>query len=272
MPAGSKALSPYGLDLSSARAANDPYVIDGLWSAVIFTQAVDDLSVLNPTGRMFVRLEQAGPRIPLRVGQSIRADDTKRWYFDWPAQPGVTATLLFVADVGVANFLPLQPTVAALPLDRLQTLGGRHFVGHAEGNNVAGEYANAQLSNPTGSGRLVLLRRVVLSAAGTAGTVEGFITTGTLLADHVAGWQGNKLGAADSAAPLAKVRSDEHADAFSTRATATRWMRFPLGADEPFVFETEPAIVLEPAFDLTFWFRTVNVGMGVTFQWEEVDG
>lgn len=149
-------------------------------------------------------------------------------------------------------------------LDLQRALKGQSFLGLAVVAPVAAEYSSAQLWNPAASGKLLLVRSVLISL-GTAGiVVVGYGQTEY----GNGGSQANKY--AGGAAGVGLVRWDQSAteNHFETVSYGETFLQATVPTDWPFA---EP-IVIPPGYGLTVNSNVVNAELTATFEWDEVSG
>lgn len=224
---------------------------------------VQFLSADDPFAQIELRPNYAQGNISLRPGQGFQFDEqVTRWVVFNRGQVPLKGLLL----IGSGNFFDqrIAGTVDVIDGGKARTLGNNSFVANGGANATAAQYSVAQLWNPAGSGRKVIVESVQLVSTGTPVAGQILLQSALLSGGPVLNMLGqSKLsGGAASAAGVyglntASVVPQVPMMVLTAQAYAT-----------PVVKPVEPFILL-PGWGMTVWGLAQNATMGVNFEWYE---
>ncbi|WP_137860557.1 hypothetical protein [Variovorax sp. 3P27G3] len=162
---------------------------------------------------------------------------------------------------GDAGTRRISSTVQVIDGERARTNAGVMFAGTATPNPVAGQRARAQLWNPIGTAKRLIVSRIVLSA----GSVQTLNVTSSMAAeanDVTASLAANKL--LGGPAPAAQLRHGNNAV-----GVATSMFGVTLAAGGVFDWKPAGVIVVPPGTGLLIGANDLNSSMSVNYEWFE---
>lgn len=159
--------------------------------------------------------------------------------------------------VNVGNFPAVQSVDDQSNVSRV--LLGRSFFGSSYGVPTAGAYSVAQIFNPVGNNKNVVLESITITKQAT-GLV--FLSYGNTALGTLVSRSGNKL--IGGVAPTAKCYTDN-----PTLPLAPITLYFAVAANSQFDFILKEPMVLQPGWGVSVSTNTLNDDVLASFEWYE---
>lgn len=166
--------------------------------------------------------------------------------------------------ITVSSSNPLPTTLNAFTSSSQANYDGVMYTAYTIVSAVSGKYSAAQLSNPTGSGKTLLVYSCMVYVISTAGIVYRSHPS-SALATGVSGITNNKKGAGDSVAILSKGNLDAVPD--TTYPPVYVSSTNPTGAS---LLYSGGFFTIAEGESLQFTHSVANCGMGITFVYAEI--
>ena len=166
--------------------------------------------------------------------------------------------------ITVSSSNPLPTTFNAFTSSSQANYDGVMYTAHTIVSAVSGKYPAAQLHNPTGSGKTLLVYSCVVYVISTAGIVYRSHPS-SALATVVSGITNNKKGAGDSVAILSKENLNAVPD--TTYPPIYVSTTTPPGIPQLY---SGAFITIAEGESLQYTHSVTNCGMGITFVYAEI--
>lgn len=211
------------------------------------------------SGQTDIALTIDGNRIGvLQPGDDIELpQEAQRWDVA-PVSNGCTGKVR-IGNARVTS-QKMQGVVQTVDGARARSLAGVAFAAYSWQGGIAGRFAQVQLWNKAGSGRVVIVNGATIVASSTAG-IQMTMAAAAIGSFVIAG-QSKKAGGAPSAAAETRVLSDTSTTTIALKSWA---VANGIGTDYR---PTEP-IVLMPGTGLTFCSVNAGSDLGVSLDWFE---
>lgn len=213
--------------------------------------------ILTSTGAVEVRRDGGSMLGPIYAGQGERAEFKRLQLRDLSGAGNVG--LVIIAD---DSFIDDRITgeVSVIDGGKSRTLAGQAFFGYANGTAAAANYMHAQLWNPAGSGKNVIVKSIGVSCA-TAQAVQ--IRTLASAMTLSGGNAANKRAGGPSSS--AEVRNQVNATILGTTPLAT----ILVTANTMFSLTFAEPVVLVPGYGLHTNATVVNTDLPTNYEFIE---
>lgn len=213
-----------------------------------------------------VNQDSRGHRVLLMPGQAYRMPDGQagtRWLIGNLRGEGTIVGRL-VIGAGELTDNRVTGSVEVIDGEKARTLAGGMFSGVPAIGDVAAQYGNVQLWNPTGSGKNIIVTQMLVSWMAASNAVVAF--ENVELSDQYPHATANK-----------KSKGQSTVARLTTQSKASPMLTFPYGVLQNFDLQSggvvnwriSGAIVIQPGFGVTVTQQTVGRGIKSSFEWFE---
>lgn len=208
--------------------------------------------------------EGAALRLPFILGRQIRVSKKETGTILLTNRGSTTATGVIYAGSGDVEDMALVGTVRVsnLQKSREQTDTGNQMLGSGRHSGTSAQYSYAQLFNPSGSGVIAYVQKIIMSTDDSRCSLMKYDTEiGTVQTSF--GAHNNKSRAYE---PVVKIRGGASASILGDQISLLRML-----ANTPIEWLGESPIKLLPGEGIHVRSGGTNRDLQAHFEWEEID-